>query len=113
MLLTNFQFIFHGGEPLLAPLSWYESFSNESFRVLTDVRLDFSLQTNGVLYDEEWANGLKRLGIRVGFSWDGPQRIHDKFRHYHNGKGSYYDVVRGMQIHKNVIGNVGGGVISH
>lgn len=48
------------------------------------------------------------LLTRVGFSWDGPQKVHNKFRKYHNGKGSYDDVVRGMNVHKLINRNVGG-----
>lgn len=106
--VKNFQFIFHGGEPLLAPLQWYEYFVAKSMEILSTIKLDFSLQTNGVLYDEKWGYGLKNLGIRVGFSWDGPENVHDKFRTYHNGKGSYRDVVNGMNTHKLVNGHVGG-----
>lgn len=106
--IKNFQFIFHGGEPLLATLSWYEYFVRCASQTMKDIRLDYSLQTNGVLYDESWARGLKSIGVRVGFSWDGPEKIHNKFRTYRNGRGSYMEVVKGMEIHKLINGQVGG-----
>lgn len=106
--VPSFQFILHGGEPLLAPLSWYEYFVKTCHERMPNVKLNFSLQSNGVLYDREWAEGLKRIGIHIGFSWDGPKKIHDKFRKYHNGKGSYEEVIKGMKIHKEVNGQVGG-----
>jgi len=106
--LKKFQFIFHGGEPLLAPLSWYEKFISKTKEILINYEIFFSLQTNGILYDESFGRGLKKLNIGVGFSWDGPKTTHDKFRLYHNNKGSYEDVVKGMRTHKLINGNLAG-----
>ncbi len=103
-----FQFIFHGGEPLLAPLEWYEYFISQSNKILNTIRVEFSLQTNGVLYNEKWAQALIDLNIGVGFSWDGPKKIHDKFRVHHNGNGSYDELLVAIDVHQNYHNYVGG-----
>lgn len=108
MKQSRFQFIFHGGEPLLVPKKWYVKFVNKVKKELMEYDIIFALQTNGVLYNEEWAKCLDSLNISVGFSWDGPESIHNKFRLYHNGNESYNDVINGMLIHKKMFGRVGG-----
>lgn len=105
--VKGFQFIFHGGEPLLAPQEWYKYFTSRAKSELPDIQLSWSLQTNGVLYDDTWASLLKELHINVGFSWDGPRDVHDKFRVFHNGKGSYDHVINAMNVHRKYHGYVG------
>ncbi|MCJ8153907.1 radical SAM protein [Chryseobacterium sp. SSA4.19] len=96
--LKSFQIIFHGGEPLLYPKEFYRE-SIKIFREkLSDSYLEFILQTNGVGLDEEWYNLFKELNIRVGVSIDGPKEYHDKYRVFHNGKGSYDEVRNAIQL---------------
>lgn len=104
----EFQFIFHGGEPLLVSVDWFKYFVSSANNKLKKIKLDFALQTNGVLYTKKWAKELSELNISVGFSWDGPEKYHDKFRKYHNDKPSYKDVVNAMNIHKKMFGSLGG-----
>jgi uncharacterized protein len=96
--LKSFQIVFHGGEPLLYPKEFYR----ESIRIfrekLSDSYFDFVLQTNGIGLDEEWYNLFKDLNIRVGVSIDGPKEYHDKYRVFHNGKGSYDEVRNAIQL---------------
>ncbi len=47
------------------------------------------LQTNGVLIDTSWAPFLRDAQFLVGLSLDGPQHIHDKYRHFLSGKSSW------------------------
>lgn len=105
---THLQFIFHGGEPLLAPMEWYKYFVSSAEQMLEGVNLRFTLQTNGVLYNEEWASFLQENKIYSSFSWDGPKKIHDKFRVYHNNKGSYDQVKDALALHKSKFGHVSG-----
>lgn len=105
---SEFQFIFHGGEPLLVSVDWFKSFVSKAKERLNTINLDFTLQTNGVLYNNQWATELDKLKISVGFSWDGPEKYHDKFRKYHNDKPSYQNVVKAMKIHKKKFGSLGG-----
>lgn len=105
---SHFQFIFHGGEPLLAPMEWYKYFVSKAEETLSGVKLLFTLQTNGVQYNREWAYFLKNNKIHTSFSWDGPQQVHDKFRIFHNNKGSYDYVQDAFKLHKEIFGNVSG-----
>ncbi|ESQ92109.1 hypothetical protein ABAC460_04280 [Asticcacaulis sp. AC460] len=91
--IAGIDLIFHGGEPMLQRLADFE----ESCRRLRDrvgtlTTLRLSIQTNGTKLDEAWLGALKRHGVRLGVSLDGPDEIHDKNRVYHNGKGSFADI---------------------
>lgn len=99
--LKKFYFVFHGGEPLLIQPGFYRDFVEYANQQLSSfVQLFYSVQTNGVLLTQEWCQLLKDLKIRIGVSLDGPQRIHDRYRIDHAGKGSYNDVVRGIDTLK-------------
>ena len=56
-----------------------------------------SLQTNGILVDEEWARFLARHKFLVGVSLDGPKELHDYYRKDHAGSPSYQWVMRGIE----------------
>ena len=62
------------------------------------VRTNFSIQTNGTLIDEAWAEVFQKHRRQVGISMDGPQPVHDMFRVDHAGRGSHVQVERGIQI---------------
>ncbi|MFH6944220.1 MULTISPECIES: radical SAM protein [unclassified Flavobacterium] len=98
--IKKFTFIIHGGEPLLAPQSFYENLITVSEQILkdTDIKLRFSMQTNGVLLTKEWCDLFNRLNISIGISIDGPEIYNDMFRIYHSGKGSYKDIVKGIEL---------------
>lgn len=95
--IRRFEFIFHGGEPLLAGKTFLSNFLTTAKTVLTGIRLSFSLQTNGVLLDPSWCQWLKDLSIYVGISLDGPEAVNDKVRIDHQGHGSYQRVLQGIQ----------------
>jgi uncharacterized protein len=89
----------HGGEPLLAGREWFRS-ALEIFRQAGGdaVKFDFVMQTNGTLLDEQWLELCESEGIKIGISIDGPRHIHDRFRVNFAGRGSYDDVIRGVQV---------------
>ncbi len=62
----------------------------------------FSVQSNGVLIDDEWIDLFAGLSVNVGLSIDGPKRFHDRHRVDHQGGGSFDAVVtaiRRLQAH--------------
>jgi len=83
-------FVWHGGEPTLAGLDFYR-------RVVELQRAHLpagwqcwnSLQTNGVLLDDAWADFLAQERFDVGLSIDGTSWIHDQYRPDPGGRGSY------------------------
>lgn len=109
--LSYFEFIFHGGEPLLQKMSFYDLFVKKANILLSkehDVKCFYSLQTNGVLLSREWCELFNRLNIAVGISLDGKKEINDRFRVDHQGKGSYDNVIKGIRIgEKYLTNNVG------
>lgn len=50
---------FQGGEPILAGLSWFRKFVDCARKKLQNVTLNFSLQTNGIILDDEWCQFFK------------------------------------------------------
>src|SRR6202022_2723031 len=71
----------HGGEPLVVPLAWYE----DALELMAKQRpaalqLKHCFQTNGLLVNEDWARFFARTGARVGLSIDGPAELHDASR---------------------------------
>ena len=93
-----------GGEPTLMGLDF--------FRRAVDVEMDAmrpgmtvenTLQTNGVLLDEEWCEFLSEKRFLVGLSLDGPRDLHDAYRRDKGGNSVFDKVVRAarlMQQHK-------------
>ena len=96
--LRSFQIVFHGGEPLLLPKEFYKESVRIFTETLSDAYFDFVIQTNGVGLDEDWYALFNELNIRVGISMDGPKEYHDRYRVFHNGKGSYDEVRHAIQI---------------
>jgi uncharacterized protein len=85
-----------GGEPMLRGLAFYrrsvalaEKYRKPHQRVL------HTMQTNGTLVDDEWADFFKQHGYLVGLSIDGPKALHDTYRIDKQGQGSFDDVIRG------------------
>ena len=61
--------VWHGREPLLAPLSYYEEIYN--FCNSYDNKFIFSIQTNGTLINQEIIDFFKRRDTNFGLSFDG------------------------------------------
>lgn len=65
--------IYHGGEPLLAPLSWYKESVEvlERYKRLFGFTYSLSLQSNATLMDDEYNEFFLKHNINVGYSFDG------------------------------------------
>ena len=65
---------FHGGEPCLIGARRFDTWCSRARQSLRSTSVRFGIQTNGTLLDAEWAETLRRHGVRVGVSVDGPRR---------------------------------------
>lgn len=96
----SMSFGFQGGEPTVAGLPFFEGFVEHArgrAAGTEGIRLDFAMQTNGVLIDEAWASFLKKENFLLGLSIDGPRLLHDLYRTRRDGSGSFRDVMRGVE----------------
>jgi len=78
-----------GGEPTLMGLPFFEQAIEFEKRYGEGKTVGNSLQTNGVLIDRPWARFLRRHRFLVGLSIDGPEHVHDRYRHDRSGRGSW------------------------
>jgi uncharacterized protein len=89
----------HGGEPLLVGKQLFDQICTELIRELKDSgTVVFTLQTNGILIDQDWIALFEKHNIRIGVSIDGPQEIHDAARVDFRSKGTYPLVRRGSDL---------------
>lgn len=91
-------FTFQGGEPLLAGKDFFRFFfSSCKERQRPGVTVQFCVQTNGTLLDDEWCDLFLEYGCLVGVSLDG-DREGNRYRVYPDGRSSFDDVFRGVQL---------------
>lgn len=91
-------FGWHGGEPLVLPIRFYETALDLQARYRRPGQLvRNSLQTNATLVTDEWARFLARERFGVGVSVDGPREAHDRTRIRVDGSGSYDAVIEGLE----------------
>ena len=90
------QFAFQGGEPTLAGLPWFESFTAGVAQRLPGVQVSYALQTNGTLLDDAWCVFLKKHGFLVGLSLDLLSHDHNAVRVDATGKGTFREVLDAM-----------------
>jgi uncharacterized protein len=81
---------FFGGETLLnfKVLQTTLEYAREQ-AALRGKHIEFSLTTNGTLLRPEVIEWLAENDVAVTISIDGPKEMQDRFRVFHNGKGSY------------------------
>lgn len=85
-------FAFQGGEPTLAGLDYFEFFVNTVNELNKKKSTVFySMQTNGTLIDEKWADFLRENSFLVGLSLDGDFEA-NKFRKSPGGENSFYTI---------------------
>jgi len=90
---------FYGGEPLLS-MERIEEISQKLllFSEQKGITYSFSLVTNGTLLTPENVKRLKPFGLRSAkITLDGPERIHDRFRPFKSGTGSFQTIVRNIK----------------
>lgn len=92
-------FGFQGGEPTLLGLDFYKKaieYQNKYNR--NNVQISNSIQTNGILINDAWAHFFSRNNFLVGLSIDGNKDIHDLFRLDPQGKGTFLQCIRAINI---------------
>jgi uncharacterized protein len=88
-----------GGEPtLMGP-----DFFRRSIALVNEYRrpgqsVQYTIQTNGTLIDEEWCEFLRENKFLVGLSIDGPRELHDVYRVDKRGRPTFDKVIRAARL---------------
>ncbi|WP_158908438.1 radical SAM/SPASM domain-containing protein [Rectinema subterraneum] len=97
-------FVFQGGEPTLAGLPYFEHFVKKTQTCTKSnlrhqhPQINFSIQTNAIALNTEWARFFKRESFLVGISIDGARIIHDTYRTHYDGSGTWAEVMHGIEL---------------
>jgi uncharacterized protein len=89
-------FIWHGGEPLMAGPEFFVKIVefSEQFH---DSNIEHCIQTNGSLLTDDFLIFCAEKAVTVSLSFDGPAEIHDMNRKDLNGKGTHYRTMQALQ----------------
>ncbi len=93
-------FCWHGGEPLLLGVGFYRKAMEYQQKYAQGKKISNTLQTNGLLVDDEWCRFFAEFNFLVGISIDGPQDIHDSFRLTKSQKPTFKEVMAAVDLFK-------------
>ncbi|MGI6730397.1 MAG: anaerobic sulfatase maturase [Anaerovoracaceae bacterium] len=90
---------FQGGEPTLSGLDFYKSLIEiEKKHNNRNIPICHTLQTNGYVIDDSWADFFAENKFLIGLSMDGYDTLHDKYRIDKDDKGTHNRLMQNIEI---------------
>ena len=94
-------FVFQGGEPTLAGIDFFKrAVAYQKKYNSRGIAVYNTIQTNATLIDEELAAFFKANKFLVGVSLDGDKALHDAYRRFPDGSGSFDRVTSRIELLK-------------
>ncbi len=88
-----------GGEPTLMGLDFFRRvMAAERKHAKPGQQIENTIQTNGVLLDDDWCRFLRDNHFLVGISLDGPRELHDAYRRDKVGHSVFDKVVAAVRL---------------
>ena len=92
-------FSWHGGEPLLAGIDFYQKALSLQKKYLPQGKSFLNgIQTNGTLLTKDWCEFFAANRFSVGISMDGPDVFHNAMRHSSHQCGSFEKTLHGYKL---------------
>jgi uncharacterized protein len=91
-------FIWHGGEPLVARIPFYQKAVELQRLHAAGQTYHNTVQTNGLLIDEAWVEFFKAERFQVSISIDGPRHLNDMTRVDKRGRGTFDRLQRSFAL---------------
>lgn len=95
--MNEILFTWHGGEPMMRPLSFYKKALELQKKYGEGRMIQNVIQTNGTLITDEWCEFMRKNNWLVGVSVDGPQEFHDEYRRTIGKAPSWSKVMNGIR----------------
>ncbi|MHC4070304.1 MAG: anaerobic sulfatase maturase [Planctomycetota bacterium] len=91
-------FAWQGGEPTLMGEDFFQKAVDlQKNYGSTGQEVSNTLQTNGVLLDDNWCSFLHENKFLLGISIDGPKEFHNQYRLDHSASGTFDRVIKGIE----------------
>jgi len=95
-------FGWQGGEPTLLGIEFYKrAIELQKKHAPAGITCINTMQTNGILLDDDWCAFFKQHGFLVGISIDGSGELHDKFRRDKNDQPTSERVLAALEHLRN------------
>ncbi len=90
-----------GGEPTLMGIDFFKrAIELQEKHKKPGMTVHNTMQTNGVLINDDWGAFLHEHKFLIGLSVDGPRELHDAYRVDKGGHGTFERVMRGLRALK-------------
>nr|WP_315527886.1 SPASM domain-containing protein [Carnobacterium maltaromaticum] len=89
---------FQGGEPTLAGLTYYENIVHLVSNQGKKIKVNYAIQTNGIIINDRWCCFFKENNFLVGLSIDGNPLYHDLNRLDPKGRGTFQRVLQTKKL---------------
>ena len=93
-------FTWHGGEPIMRGMEFFQKVIALQAKYAEGRIIQNSLQTNGTTLTEDWCGFFRDHQFLIGFSIDGPEHCHDRYRVYKSGQPSFSRAMKGLELLK-------------
>ena len=96
--IPEISFAWQGGEPTLLGVRFFRKVIALQQKYANGKQIQNALQTNGTLLDDEWGGFLADNRFLVGLSIDGPEPLHNAYRVDKQGRPTFAQVMRGLEV---------------
>lgn len=92
-------YAFQGGEPTLCGIPFFQhAIELQKHYNRNHIRVQNSLQTNGLNIDDDWCRFFKENNFLIGISVDGTKELHNSVRHSSDGGDTYDRVFQAIRL---------------
>jgi uncharacterized protein len=91
-------FTWHGGEPMMRGMNFFEKVIQLQKKYAGGRKIENTIQTNGTTLTDDWCRFFSDHGFLVGISVDGPEHCHDRYRKYSDGRPSFRNTMKGIEL---------------
>ncbi|KOO15111.1 anaerobic sulfatase maturase [Vibrio xuii] len=93
-------FAWQGGEPTLLGIDFFRKAIDLQCKYANKKQIINTLQTNGILLNDEWCEFFKQHDFLIGISIDGPDHLHDQYRRTRSDKPTHHLVEQAISLLK-------------
>ncbi len=88
-----------GGEPTLMGLDFFKrAMDYVTHYTRPGITVGHTMQTNGILLNDDWCEFFREHNFLIGLSLDGPQAMHDTYRVDKGGAPTFHKVLRAVRL---------------